>query len=126
MTARETKNKNSEFADDSATFLAELPKPEEVAEFFRTSGFAADPTRYFDSRCATGWMKGSSRIRDWKADARSYDARWRENETRGNGKTGGSAPSGDRKAELLASVERQNQKVAETRRALEAQGRKAS
>lgn len=51
------------------------PTPQEVTAYAKTIGFDLDGQKFVDHYAAAGWMRGKSKIKDWKACVRT----WKQN-----------------------------------------------
>lgn len=64
------------------------PTVEDVESYCQERGNAVDAQRFVDFYAASGWMRGKSPIRDWKACVRTWEKN--NDERNGGGKNGGS------------------------------------
>lgn len=62
------------------------PTLEEVAAYCRERKNGIDPQEFVDHYSANGWMRGKTKISDWKACVRTWEGK-RKNEGRRKGKT---------------------------------------
>lgn len=63
------------------------PTVEDVESYCQERGNAVDAQRFVDFYAASGWMRGKSPIRDWKACVRTWEKN--NDERNGGGKNGG-------------------------------------
>lgn len=56
------------------------PTVAEVAAYCRERGNTVDPQKFVDHYDASGWMRGNSRVKDWKACVRT----WEHNDKQGS------------------------------------------
>ena len=57
------------------------PTIDEVAAYCRERGNTIDPQQFIDYYAANGWMVGKSRMHDWRAAVRTWEARRRNDPT---------------------------------------------
>lgn len=57
------------------------PSITEVSDYISEKGYSIDPETFIDHYQANGWMRGKSKIKDWKACVRT----WSKNGSNGNG-----------------------------------------
>lgn len=68
------------------------PSVEEVAAYCRERGNGIDPQEFVDHYTANGWVRGKTKIKDWKACVRTWEAKRRD----GHGAHSEQHPAGDR------------------------------
>ena len=53
------------------------PSVEEVSEYCKSRGNSVDPAEFVNHYQANGWMRGKSKVKDWKACVRTWEAKAR-------------------------------------------------
>ena len=56
------------------------PSVEEVSEYVNTREVKIDPQSFVDHYTANGWMRGKTKIKDWKACVRTWEKNQRKDE----------------------------------------------
>ena len=51
------------------------PTLEEVSAYILENGYRVDPSRFIDFYESKGWMVGKTKMKDWKAAVRGWQAR---------------------------------------------------
>ena len=60
------------------------PTLEEVEDFCYENNLGIDPATFIDYYTANGWMTGRNHMKDWKATARNWDRRRKDEKTQGS------------------------------------------
>lgn len=66
-----TTNKTIDGVEKRKRFVP--PTVEEVSEYCKERGNAVDPQRFVDYYESNGWMRGNTKIKDWKACVRTWE-----------------------------------------------------
>lgn len=69
------------------------PSEAECREFAETLKMpSSEGSKFFNYWESSGWLRGKTRMKDWKASMRTWNANYQERVQSGNGKNQGSAP----------------------------------
>jgi len=71
------------------------PTSKEVEEYARSIEFLIDGEKFVSHYAANGWMRGKTKMRDWRAAVRYWKTTEKENNGYGSGKTREAEPVGE-------------------------------
>ena len=72
-------NTRQEYTKSATRFI--VPTLDEVTAYCQERGNGIDPQSFIDHYTSNGWMVGKTKMKDWKAAIRTWEARRRENPT---------------------------------------------
>lgn len=79
---KQEQKQEQEQKSESAPTGFKKPTPQEVTEYAQSIGYALDGEKFVSHYEASGWMRGKSKIKDWKAAV----VTWKKNENNFGGK----------------------------------------
>jgi hypothetical protein len=103
-TETETEGEKETEARKRAVFVK--PTVEQVAEYCRARGNAVDAEEFVDHYTANGWVRGKTKISDWKACVRTWEKNKREKSNGTSGKPVWEQPHERRARELAEAIAR--------------------
>jgi len=69
---KESKVKESKYTQTNDKSSFQKPTPEEVTEYAKSIGFVLEGSAFVDHYEAGGWMRGKTKIKDWRACVRTW------------------------------------------------------